>query len=265
MDAVRVFDFNSAIVRTPAPSVVDGLRDGDYDGPSHEGVLAEFHAYVAALEAAGSRWRRCRRSTPFRDSVFVEDPAFVLPEGAIVLRPGAASRIGEAEEIATALRRRFEQVLTLGEGFADGGDLLILPGEIVIGLSGRTDQAGAESFVASMHALGRRARIAETPPGVLHFKTACALIDEETVIATPPLAAAGGFAGLDVLITPEGEEKAANLIRVNDKVLIGADYPRTAEMLAGRGYDLVPLDVAEIRKIDAGLSCMSLRWRAGAI
>ena len=98
---------------------------------------------------------------------------------------------------------------------------------------------------------------------MLHFKTACALLDEETVIATPPLAAAGGFEGLEVLITPEGEEKAANLIRVNDKVLIGADYPRTAEMLAGRGYELVPLGVAEIRKIDAGLSCMSLRWRSG--
>jgi dimethylargininase len=65
-----------------------------------------------------------------------------------------------------------------------------------------------------------------------------------------------------VLITPEGEEKAANLIRVNEKVLIGAGYPRTAEMLARRGYDLVPLEVAEIRKIDAGLSCMSLRWRS---
>ena len=82
------------------------------------------------------------------------------------------------------------------------------------------------------------------------------------MIATPPLAAAGCFEGIDVLITSEGEEKAANLIRVNETVLIGADYPRTAEMLARRGYSLVPLDVAEIRKIDAGLSCMSLRWRS---
>jgi dimethylargininase len=261
MGAVRVFDFDSAIVRTPAPSVVDGLRVGDHAGPSYEGVLAEFHAYVAALEAAGVAVETLPALDAFPDSVFVEDPAFVLPEGAIVLRPGTASRIGEAGEIESTLRRRFERVLTLDAGFADGGDVLILPGEIVIGLSGRTDQAGAESFVASMRALGRIARIAETPPGVLHFKTACALIDEETVIATPPLAAAGGFEGFDVLITPAGEEKAANLIRVNDKVLIGADYPRTAEKLAGRGYDLVPLDVAEIRKIDAGLSCMSLRWR----
>jgi dimethylargininase len=109
---------------------------------------------------------------------------------------------------------------------------------------------------------GRNVRIVQTPPGVLHFKTACALLDEETVIATPALAASGVFDGLEVLVTPTGEEKAANLLRLNDVVLIGADYPRTAELLSRRGHDLVPLDVAEIRKIDAGLSCMSLRWKA---
>ena len=87
-----------------------------------------------------------------------------------------------------------------------------------------------------------------------------ALLDEETVIATPALAAAGVFDGLAVLITPEDEERAANLLRLNDVVLIGADYPRTAELLSRRGHQMVPLDVAEIRKIDAGLSCMSLRW-----
>ena len=100
MDAVRVFDFNAAIVRTPAPSVVDGLRVGTHAGPGYDGVLAEFHAYVAALEDAGVEVETLAALDAFPDSVFVEDPAFVLPEGAIVLRPGAASRIGEAGEIA---------------------------------------------------------------------------------------------------------------------------------------------------------------------
>ncbi|MGZ8312005.1 MAG: dimethylarginine dimethylaminohydrolase, partial [Allosphingosinicella sp.] len=86
----------------------------------------------------------------------------------------------------------------------------------------------------------------------------------ETIIATPALAAAGLFDGFEVVETPAGEEKAANAVRLNDRVLIGADYPRAAELLAAKGYDLVPLEVSEIRKIDAGLSCMSLRWRARA-
>jgi dimethylargininase len=259
---VTVFDFDSALVRTPGRTVVDGLRAGDHEGPTHLGVLAEFTAYVAALEAAGVAVENLPPLDDFPDSVFVEDPAFVLPEGAIVLRPGHGSRIGEADAIAPALRRRFARVLELGEGYADGGDILVLPEEILIGLSARTDRAGAERFVALARQLGREARIVATPPGVLHLKSACALLDETTVIATPALAAAGWFDPFECLVTPAGEEKAANLLRINDVVMIGADYPRTAELLAARGYKLVPLEVSEIRKIDAGLSCMSLRWRA---
>ena len=93
---------------------------------------------------------------------------------------------------------------------------------------------------------------------MLHLKTACALIDEDTLIATPALA--GLFAGFEVIVTPAGEEKAANLLRLNDPVLIGADYPKTLDLLATRAPHIVPLPVTEIRKIDAGLSCLSLRW-----
>jgi len=255
----RIFDFDSAIVRTPAPSVVDGLRVGG-EAPTYQGVLAEHVAYVAALEAAGLAVEVLEPLADYPDSVFVEDPAFVLPEAAILLRPGAPSRLGEADEIAPTLRRRFELVLEQDEGFADGGDILILPDEILIGLSARTDRLGARRFCEVSRDLGRTVRIVETPPGVLHLKTACALVDEETVIATPALAAAGVFAGLEVIETAPGEEKAANLLRINDTLLIGADYPRTADRLAGRAPNLVRLAIAENRKIDAGLSCMSLRW-----
>ena len=257
----RVFDFDAAIVRTPGPSVVDGLRAGDHGEPSYEGVLAEHRVYVAALEAAGIIVETLPPLDAFPDSVFVEDPAFVLSEGAIVLKPGAPTRIGEAAEIAPALHRRFARVLELDEGYADGGDILILPDEILIGLSARTDRTGAERFVALVAELGRTARIVETPAGTLHFKTASALIDEETVIATPALAPY--FTGYEVLATQDSEEAAANLIRVNDRLLVSAAFPRTIDLLTARGVDVVPLETREIAKIDAGLSCMSLRWKAG--
>jgi dimethylargininase len=254
---VSVFAFDSAIVRAPCSGVVNGLRTGE-EAPSCEGVLAEFEAYVAALAAAGLAVERLEPLDDYPDSVFVEDPAFVLTQGAILLKPGACSRMGEAAELAPALERRFDRLLALDEGFADGGDILVLPDEILIGLSARTDKLGAKRFCELARDLGRKARIVETPPGVLHLKTACALVDEACVIAIPALA--GLFEGLEVIETPAGEEKAANLLRLNDTILLGADYPRTAELLAGRAK-LVPLPVAEIRKIDAGLSCMSLRWK----
>jgi dimethylargininase len=253
----RVFDFGHAIVRTPAPSVVDGLRAGG-DAPTYEGVLAEHGAYVATLEVAGLAVEILEPLPEYPDSVFVEDPAFVLPEGAILLRPGAPTRIGEAAEIAPVLRRRFARVLALDEGFADGGDMLILPEEILIGLSARTDRTGAERVRTLLGALGRAARIVETPPGVLHLKTACALLDEYSLIATPALAPA--FAGFDVLVTPQGEEAAANLIRVGDTILMASAFPKTAALIAARGLNVIRLDAVEIARIDAGLSCMSLRW-----
>jgi dimethylargininase len=257
----RVFDFDSAIVRTPAPSVVGGLRDGDSPDPDFATVLAEHCTYVAALEAVGLAVKILPALADFPDSIFVEDPAFVLSEGAILLRPGTPSRVGETAEIAPVLGRCFERVLALDAGHADGGDILILPDEILIGLSARTDRAGAERFVALAGELGRKARIVATPAGTLHLKTASALVDEETILVTPALA--GMFPGYELLVTPEGEEAAANLIRVNDRVLMAAGFPRTAELIGMRGLDVVMLAAGEIAKIDAGLSCMSLRWRAG--
>jgi dimethylargininase len=263
MDCVtrRGFEFDSAIVRAPAKSVVDGLRAGSHAGPAFEGVETLHRHYVEALREAGVTVEVLPPLEDYPDSIFVEDPAFVLGGTAILLRPGAPSRAGEAEELVPYLKGHFKQVHRLENGYADGGDILVLPDEVLIGLSARTDEAGARAFAAILEKQGVKVRVAEAPAGVLHFKTGCALIDEETVLAIPALAGSGFFTGFDVIATADGEEPVANALRINDKLLVDADFPRTGEILASRGYDLVPLPVAEIRKIDAGLSCMSLRWK----
>jgi dimethylargininase len=257
---MQVFDFDRAIVREPAESVVDGLRTGS-ESPSYDRIVAEHRAYVAALEAAGIVVEILPALPDHPDSVFVEDPAFVLTEGAILLRPGAPSRFAEAASLAPVLNRHFADVAEIEEGFVDGGDILVLPGEILIGLSGRTDRAGAARFCELIRDLGRSARIVEPPSGLLHLKTGCALIDERTLIAVPAMAPL--FSGYEVLTTPEGEDHAANLIRVGDRILMGNAFPRTTALLAERGFTVVGTDASEIAKIDAGLSCMSLRWHSG--
>ena len=260
---MSVFDFDRALVRTPGRSVVGGLRAEDRGNPTYQGVLAEHAAYVAALKAAGVAVEVLAPLEEFPDSVFVEDPALVFPEAAILLQPGADSRRGEAQALKADLQLRFAQVIAFpDEGFADGGDILVTPGEVLIGLSARTDRTGAEALASVLGSLGRAARVVETPPGVLHFKTACSLLDEETMLVAQPLAGKGVFPALGELVTPEGEEAAANALRVNGKVLVGQDFPRTAGILSARGYDVVPLPTAQIGRIDAGLSCMSLRWKA---
>ena len=257
----RPFDFTNAILRRPGASVVKGLRAGGGADPVLEDVLAEHAGYAAALAAAGLELTLLDPLEQFPDAIFVEDPALVFPEGAIVLKPGAPSREAEGEFLRPTLAAQFERVFDLPRGHADGGDVLVLPGKVLIGLSARTDRAGAAALAGLLEELGYRAEVVATPPEVLHLKTASSLLDEETVLATRALAATGIFAGYRVIEVPEAEAGGANVLRVNDRVLAGAGYPRILEALDAHGQNVVPLANRAIAAIDAGFTCMSLRWR----
>ena len=258
-----VFEFNNAIVRTPCHGIVNGLRAVDRGAPNYEAVLAEHGAYVTALKEVGVQVEVLAELDAYPDSMFVEDPALVFTEGAIVMRPGAQSRFGEAAEMAPVLQRRFARVINLpAPGFADGGDILVTPRSVMIGLSDRTDEPGAAALAEALRSLGKNPQIVRTPANVLHFKSDCSLLDENTILSTSRLAVSGVFDGFELILTPEGEEGAANALRVNGKLFVGSAYPKTIALLKSRGYDVVPLATSEIAKVDAGLSCMSLRWFA---
>jgi dimethylargininase len=259
---VPVYDFNSALVRLPATTVTAGLRAHDRGDPAYQDICDEHDAYVLALRAAGLRVHVLPALEAFPDSVFIEDPAVVFHEGAVVLRPGAPTRRGEAEALVATLESHFERVLRLPRGSVDGGDVLVLPEAVLIGLSARTNREGAEALLECLAALGQRGVIVQTPTDVLHLKSDCALLDEETILTTARLSRSGIFSGFRELIVPEGEEAGANALRLNEWVLVGRDYPRTLELLLGAGFRAEPLRTSEIARIDAGLSCMSLRWLA---
>lgn len=251
--------FRQALVRPPSPSVVDGLRAEDGPDPDPARFLAEHDGYCRALEAAGMVVEVMTELPDHPDAVFVEDAALCVGTHAVVLRPGAPSRAGEADAIVADLERRFATVCRVEDGFVDGGDVLVTTGEVLIGLSARTDRVGAEALGRALAPTGLTVRIVETPPSVLHFKTDCAIVDDHTIFSTARLAASGCFADYDVIVAPDGEEAAANLIRVNDVVIMRTGFPATAARLAEAGYDVVTIDADEAAKVDGGLSCMSLR------
>ena len=258
----EVFEFNRAILRRPGASVVQGLRAGGGPDPAFADVVAEHGGYAAALAAAGLELTLLDPLEDFPDAIFVEDPALVFSEGAIVLKPGAPSREAEGEHLRPTLESMFDRVLDLPRGHADGGDVLVMPDKALIGLSARTDRQGAEALIEALAVLGHRGEVAATPPEVLHLKTASSLLDAETVLSTRALAATGIFAGYRVIEVPEGEEGGANVLRVNDRVLAGAGYPRILDLLNAHGLNVVALENSAIAAIDAGFTCMSLRWRA---
>jgi len=255
------YQYNSAIVRNPSASVVSGLRTNHNGDPDYYSLKLEHEAYVTALESLGIEVTVLPELEDFPDSVFVEDPALVFTEGAILLRSGAASRQGETNEISPILHDLFDHILELPQpGHADGGDILVTPTSVLIGLSKRTDLIGATGLIECLKLLGYNGEIVNTPNGVLHFKTECSLLDEETILVTHRMAQSGLFDGFRNIQIPDGEEPAANTVRINDSVLVSARYQRTIEVIEKNGYSTVPVKTTEIEKIDAGLSCMSLRW-----
>lgn len=140
--------------------------------------------------------------------------------------------------------------------------MLVTSTSVMIGLSARTDRAGATALIECLKTIGYKGEIVKTPEGVLHFKTECSLLDEETILVTRRMEQSGIFDGFRKIMLPKGEEPAANVIRINESLLVSSNYPRTIDLLNQTGYFEVPVKTSEIQKIDAGLSCMSFRWLA---
>ncbi len=258
----RSFRFTHAITRRPGRSVTGGLRAVDTGAPDLAAMLEAHAAYVAALRSTGATVVELEPLEDFPDALFVEDTALCLPEGAVILRPGAPSRLGEAALMEPRLRPFYPDLARIaGQGsFIEGGDVLMTEAEILVGRSARTNAEGIAELARLVAPWGWRLREVATPPGVLHFKTDCSLMDAETILATPRLAATGCFAGYRVIETAEGEEAAANAIRFNDLVLMAAGFPGTAERLAAAGYRIAQIDNSQCARLDGGMSCLSLRF-----
>jgi len=257
-----IHDFTHAILRTPGRSVAGGLRAHDGAGPDYDAVLREHSAYAEALRGAGLTLDILDPLEDFPDAIFVEDPALVFGEGAILLNPGADTRRDEAAHLAPVLERHFPQLLRLAQGNADGGDVLVTPDRVMIGLSARTDRIGAQALVEALARLGYTGEVVEPPREALHLKTIATLIDEETILTTEAGAASGLFGGFRTIVLDANEAPAANALRINGTLLLSAGHPRITERLDREGYRLALVDTTHVARIDAGLSCMSLRWKA---
>lgn len=255
------YEFTRAITRAPSASIVHGLRALDTGTPDLTRMLSAHRDYINALDDAGLTVTELGALEEFPDSVFVEDTALCLAEGAVLMRPGAATRAGEVAQMAPALRRFYTEVLQItGPGFIEGGDILVNGKTILVGRSARTDAAGIAELAGLVAAWGYQVRELSTPDGVLHFKTDCSLLDEKTVLATERLAASGCFTDYQVILTAPGEAAAANAIRCNDLVLMAAGFPGTSARLREAGFTVREIDNSECAKLDGGMSCLSLRF-----
>lgn len=253
-------NFRHAIVRTPCRRLSEGLTTADLGPPQYEAALRQHRGYISALQTCGVEVEVLEADERFPDSTFVEDTAVLCEHCAFITIPGAPSRQGEEERVAAALARHFAMITRIqAPGTLDGGDVLRVEDRFFIGLSARTNGEGARQLA---NALGRFGYIASTVPlqSMLHLKTGISYLGENTVLVSGELAEHEVFRRFRRLTVPPEEAYAANSIRVNDTVIVPAGFPRTAEMVGEAGFRVLAVEVTEFRKVDGGLSCLSLRF-----
>jgi dimethylargininase len=218
----------------------------------------EHGVYVRALETAGCRVVRLPASPEHPDAPFVEDTAVVLGRVALMGRSGAPSRRGEEGPVAVALAEQGIEVRYLPEGATlEGGDVLHTGGRVFVGRSRRTDMSGVEAVASLARSLG----LGVTTLCVdrcLHLKTAVSAVDAETVLVNPAWLDPALLSGLRIVRVPLGEPMAANVACAGRFVLHAAADKVTGEMVGGLGYDTIPLPFGELRKAEAGPTCLSL-------
>jgi dimethylargininase len=255
--------FTRALLRAPGENFAAGITSSSEGPPVLGRALEQHRRYAAALESCGLRTTILPADPRYPDGTFVEDTAIVTPKGAIVTRPGAAARTGETEVIASALTQHFGKVARIAApGTLDGGDVCETDREVLIGITARTSEDGARQLAALLGDLGYATTLVDVRgiAGLLHLKTGISYLGDGRLAIADGLPRLPAFAAYEVVVVEESESYAANCIRVNDRVLVAAGYPRFADALARLGYDPLPLEMSEFRKMDGGLSCLSLRF-----
>jgi dimethylargininase len=189
--------------------------------------------------------------------VFVEDAAVVLDEVAVLTSPALPSRRGEPATIAPALAP-FRRLAPLPpDAPLEGGDVLRVGRTLVVGLSGRTGEAGLRALGGIVRPLGYSV-VPVRVTGCLHLKSAACAVDEETVLVNRAWVETGPFSALRLVDVPAAEPSGANVLRLPGAVLASAAFPATADLVRGLGRRVVTLDVSELHKAESGLTCMSL-------
>jgi dimethylargininase len=217
----------------------------------------QHRAYEQLLEKLGAHVVSLPPEPDLPDSVFVEDPAIVLEERAVILPLGTPTRRGEAESLERALAgyRKLERIEL--PGTLEGGDVLRIGRKLFVGLSRRSNAEGIRQLTAVVAPHGYEV-VPVAVDGCLHLKSAVTHLGGDTLLANRAWFDPAAFAGSEWIDVAAEEPHAANALALADTVIFPASFPRTLERIAGRGFRVVSLDISEMQKAEAGLTCSSL-------
>ena len=249
-----------AIARKPGKNFARGLTTAvSVKPPDYETLFKQHEAYLETLNTCGLELIVLDPLPDCPDAYFVEDTAVVTPDVAVITNPGADARKGEVKSIARVLAdfRKIERILA--PGTLDGGDVLEVGNHFFIGLSQRTNPEGAEQLGRILEKFGNTWVTVPVGDG-LHFKSSVNYVGKNTLIVTPDFAKNAELKGYDKIVLYETETYAANTLLVNDHLLTPAGFPVARKRLEVLGFDIIELGTSEMRKMDGGLTCLSIRF-----
>ncbi len=252
--------FTKALARKPCRNLVHGISGAGMGPPDYGKAVEQHAAYVEALRGCGLAVTVLEADEAYPDSVFIEDTAVCCEKAAVIARPGANSRRGEEKTVALALADLYPRLEGIrAPGTLEGGDVMRAGDRFFVGLSGRTNEDGAQQLAAILRRHGYEALFVPLQR-VLHLKTGISYLEDNRLLACGEFLRHPLLSSFEILPVPAGEDYAANSLWVNGRVLVPAGFPGTRRLIEDAGCDTVSLDVSEFRKLDGGLSCLSLRF-----
>jgi len=252
--------FKNAIVKRPGRSLPQGITSSIEGKPDYAKALLQHDAYIAAMKSCGVEVTVLEAEEHFPDSVFVEDTAVLSERTAIITNPGAQSRKGEESSIHETLKKFYTNIECIqAPGTIEGGDVMRVGDHFYVGLSARTNKEGLKQFTEFLQKYGYTASGVEMKE-FLHLKTGLSYLENNNLLVAGEFLDCKIFEKFNRIPVDSSEMYAANSIWVNNIVLVPAGYPKTKTAIEKAGYKTLEVELSEFRKLDGGLSCLSLRF-----
>lgn len=251
--------FTHAVTRKPGKNFAAGQTRADLGAPRYELICEQHAAYIDTLKRLDLAVTELDPLDSHPDAYFVEDPAIVTPRVAIITIPGARSRQGEQDSLEEQLKEHRSIARIQPPGTVDGGDVLMVHEHFFIGVSNRTNPEGARQLAAILQDHGYTWSTVTVEDG-LHLKSDVNYIGGNRLLISERYASHRQFGEFDKIVVKPDESYAANTLLINDCLLTPRGFPDTREKLGVTGMDIIDLDMSEVRKMDGGLTCLSLRF-----
>lgn len=252
--------FKKAIVRKPCRNLVYGLTTANLGKPDYNSALKQHLEYIEALKECGLEVTVLEADEKYPDSVFIEDTALLTPHCAVIANPASHSRHGEIIELGQVIENVYPIVETISTpGTLEGGDVMMACSHFYIGLSERTNLFGANQLIGILAKYGLICSTVNVE-NALHLKSGVSYLENNNLLAASGFKNIPEFQKYNLILVDDDESYAANSLWLNDKVLVPKGFPKTKKKIEQAGYLTIEVDVSEFRKLDGGLSCLSLRY-----